>query len=185
MMGDAFLPLLLANGGFDLVAFVLRLLHLLSAVTLGGGILFLVLVLMPALSKLDAAVADQIRAAARSRWAALIGVCTLLLLATGMYNYIVTVKTWEMPKVYHMLFGIKFVLALVVMFLASLLAGKTALAQKLQAKASTWGNVLVLLIVLIIGLAVAMRLSHNDRKPKAEAARGVEVNCLVAPVLSL
>jgi hypothetical protein len=52
-----------------------------------------------------------------------------------------------------MLFGLKFLLGLLVMFLASILAGKTPLAERFRQKLGTWLNIawLAILGIVIIG----------------------------------
>jgi hypothetical protein len=65
-----------------------------------------------------------------------------------------------LPKWYHMLFGIKFLLAMVVFTVASLLAGKTALADKLRASAKFWMSLNILLAVLIVCISGILRTAH-------------------------
>lgn len=155
---------------FDEIGYALRVLHLLAAILMAGGIFYIGLVLIPALRRLPPETADEVRAAVRARWAMLIGIAALVLIATGMYNYLANVRGWQMPKYYHMVFGIKFLLALIVFFLASLLAGRTGLAEKMRAKAGGMTQVLIVLVLVIVALAAVMRMAHNAREPKPEPA---------------
>ena len=73
-----------------------------------------------------------------------------------------------MPPVYHMVFGIKFLLAFVLMFTSALLAGKTAAAEKLRGKMTFWLNVNVAIAVVVVSLAGVLRAV--PKTPKADPA---------------
>ncbi len=140
------------GAGPDPVTLVSRWLHILGAVTLLGGGIFVRLVLMPSAAVLPAEAHDQLRAGVRSRWSKILGALIAILLLTGFYNYLTKgVVDHKGQALYHALMGTKIILAFVVFFLGSLLAGKTGLAQKLQAKASLW-----LGVTLAMGIAIVM-----------------------------
>jgi hypothetical protein len=59
-----------------------------------------------------------------------------------------------------MLFGIKFLLGLLVMFIAAILSGKTALAEKFRANMGLWLNLAWFAVVAIVVLAAMLRTLH-------------------------
>lgn len=135
-------------------ALIMRWLHVLGAVMLLGAGIFMRFVLMPSASTLPAEQHDQLRAAVRSRWSKFVHVLVVVLLVTGFYNYLVANKGAHSGQgQYHMLMGIKILLAFGVFFLASILAGKTSLAQKFQANGKLWMLVTVALGVTIVLIA--------------------------------
>jgi uncharacterized membrane protein YqhA len=73
-----------------------------------------------------------------------------------------------MDKGYHMVVGVKFLLALPIFFIAALMTGRSSLAKKVQANAEFWMNInlaLALVMVLIGGY-----LKFVSRDPKAPPA---------------
>lgn len=135
------------------LALISRWTHILSAIFMLGGTFFLRFVLIPVASVvLDETTHGHLRQAIRNRWKRFVHVFILLFLASGLYNYLaVTRFQHEDQPLYHALFGIKFLLALVIFALASMLVGRSGAAQKLQANGPLW-----LGIVLVLAVAVSM-----------------------------
>ncbi|MEO2046800.1 MAG: hypothetical protein ABGX16_09535 [Pirellulales bacterium] len=101
----------------------------------------------------------------RSVWARWVGMTTFFLLASGIYNLLTIIgqsKTPDvkLPATYHMLLGIKFLLALLVMFIMSILAGKTKTADKFRGQMQKWLNLAWLAAIAIVVLAGVMRTLH-------------------------
>jgi phosphoglucomutase len=98
-----------------------------------------------------------------SRW---IAIASTVLIATGLFNFMMIDRAAKVPgaeplaSTYHMLFGFKFLLALVVMFIASLLAGKSAGAEKARANMSRWLAIAWTCVIAIAILGAMMRLFH-------------------------
>jgi hypothetical protein len=143
-------------------AFTLRVLsrvfHIMFAIIIGGGLFYLRAVLAPA-------GADACYAGRRAVWARWVGVATLILIVTGMFNYITFIRDAKaagapLPSTYHMMFGVKFLLALFVFFVAAILAGKTALADKFRANMGQWLNFAWLAVMGIIVLGALLRTYH-------------------------
>jgi hypothetical protein len=143
-------------------AFVIRVLsrvfHIMFAIIIGGGLFYLRAVLAPA-------GADACFAGRRAVWARWVGVATLFLIVTGMFNYITFVREAKaagapLPSPYHMLFGIKFLLALFVFFVAAILAGKTSLADKFRGNMGRWLNLAWTAVMAIIIIGALMRTYH-------------------------
>ncbi|MCA9230313.1 MAG: hypothetical protein KDA57_06665 [Planctomycetales bacterium] len=135
-----------------------RVLHLVSAMILVGGLFYLRTVLSPAGE-------EAYFAGRRAIWAKWVGITSGLLLVTGIYNLMQIIgqsKAAEvkLPPTYHMLFGIKFLLAILVMFLAAILAGKTAAADRFRSQMSKWLNVAWLASLLLIVLAAMLKTFH-------------------------
>ena len=66
----------------------------------------------------------------------------------------------KLEPTYHILFGIKFLLALLVMFIASILAGKTAAADRFRGQMRKWLNLGWLAAMAIVIIAAMMRTFH-------------------------
>jgi uncharacterized membrane protein len=145
---------------------LLRYLHILGAITLMGGTIFAYFAALPGLAELPEEQRKQAHGAIRSRWNRLVMLATALLLITGLANMLIYLQfeMGEMKKAYAIWTGIKFVLALPIFFFAALLAGRSALAQKIQANAKTFMalNLVLALSMVLIGGA----LRFIDRKPK-------------------
>ena len=144
--------------GYQLVQLFSRVLHILGAIILVGGLFYIRTVLAPA--GVEACFADR-----RAVWARWVGVATFLLLATGIYNFVEIMKQAgadgeKLEPTYHMLFGIKFLLGLLVMFLAAMLAGKTALAEKFRTNMGRWLNVAWFAALAIVVIAALLRTFH-------------------------
>ncbi len=135
-----------------------RVLHIVSAMILVGGLFFMRTVLAPA-------GAEACYAGRRAVWAKWAGIATAVLLATGFYNFILInnlakVEGGKLPSGYHMLFGIKFLLALLVMFLVAILAGKTTVAERFRGQMGRWLNLAWLASLVIVVLAAMLRTLH-------------------------
>ncbi|WP_428308840.1 hypothetical protein [Lacipirellula sp.] len=135
-----------------------RVLHIGFAIIIGGGLFYLRTVLAPAGS-------DACFAGRRTVWARWVGVATLFLIGSGLFNYITFVREAKaagapLPSPYHMLFGAKFLLALFVFFVAAILAGRTAAADKFRARMGTWLNLAWFAVLAIIIIGALMRTYH-------------------------
>jgi uncharacterized membrane protein len=147
MSGDLVVPL------------IMRWLHILSAVTAVGGAIFMLFVLRPAAAAaLQEGDHSGLREAIRTRWQRLVHVCILLFLVSGFYNYLVVMRPQHVDQpLYHALFGVKFLLALVVFVLALALSSSKAWSQRLRADAGRWLSALVLLAVAVVLISGFMR----------------------------
>ena len=97
----------------------------------------------------------------------------LLLLVSGLINFIRINRTLPADAnkmLYHSLFGIKFLLALVVFFLASALSGRSTAFQKLRANSKTWLGVTSTLVVAIILISGVMRVYRDGLSAAAAPA---------------
>jgi len=160
----------------DWLGLGLRWLHIMAAITLAGGAIFSCCVLLPGLSRLDATARQALQDSVRRRWSILIMVGVLVLTATGLVNYLRTTPLFageefkDTRKLYNIVWGVKFLLALVVFFLASALAGRSAAFDKLRQNARTWLTLNVLLVAVIVGLSGVLRSTHTQPAPVETAA---------------
>jgi putative copper export protein len=152
-----------------------RVLHILGAIILLGGLIHVRHVVRPAVPESSA---DALSGGKRSSWAKWIGIATFFLLVSGLINYYYIITAMQrMAKPYHMLAGIKILLSLVLFMLAALLAGKTALAERLREKFYVWLTVAVLVGVAIVILGGVLRtFPRTPKSINVEASRVVLVH---------
>lgn len=144
---------------------VFRWLHIVPATILVGGTIFLRCAYQP--SEPSSEQSEKVR----RRWAKLVMLSVALLLVSGLYNTAWISMKYEFPGgYYHMLLGIKIVLALAVFFLVSVLSGRSELATKFRDKEKTWLNVTVFLAVAVVLVAGVMKMAKRD--VKAEDDKG-------------
>jgi uncharacterized membrane protein len=133
---------------------VLRVLHILSAIILVGGLFYSKTILVPA--------GVDPYAGQRQVWARWVGLATLFLVVSGLVNFMNIMGSAKaagtpLPPTYHALFGIKFLLGLFLMFLASILSGKTALAERFRRKLGSWLSVAWTTSLTIVILGALLR----------------------------
>lgn len=136
-----------------------RALHLVCAIILGGGVFYLRTILAP--SGAAACFGDR-----RAIWARWVGIASGILLLSGMFNYITILRAAReagspVEMTYHIFFGIKFLLGLGVMFIMSLVAGKTAAADRVRQDLSRWLNIAWTSVMAIVILGAMMRMMHG------------------------
>jgi len=157
-------PILLLN-------LLARWAHILAAMTAVGGTIFARAVVVPTLDGVPDGQRSELHAAMRRRWSKIVAISIGFLLLSGFYNFFYTVFEYRVPKWYHMVFGVKFLLALALFMIASLLAGKTTAAQNLRKNLKFWLNVNIVLAVLIVCLSGVLRTA--DKTPKSAPAAPV------------
>lgn len=143
-----------------LLRIVARAIHITCAVILGGGIFYMRTILAP--SGPDACFADR-----RHPWSRWVMVTSALLLITGLFTFIVYNRLSKAPGAtplsgtYHMIFGVHMLLALVVMFIAALVAGKSAGAERARGNINRWLRIAWTSVMAIIILGAMMRMMHE------------------------
>src|SRR3954470_2708025 len=117
-MSDPLFPLFL----------ILRYMHVLGAIALMGGTIFMRFALRPVVVQLPAETKATLHEEVRRRWARFVMLATALILISGVTNLILAGR-FDFPRIlgmdkgYQMLVGIKFILALPIFFIAAILNG--------------------------------------------------------------
>lgn len=160
-MNDVLLSGLLAMPAFDGGAIAIRILHILPAVLAAGGIFYQLIALHPSLQTLEPAVRRPLREAIVARWRNVVFASILVLLVTGLLNFVL----YKIPEykphpdkgLYHALFGVKLLLALMAFHGASVLVLPGAKGEKYRDNASFWLPYLAALMVGIIIIGAVLR----------------------------
>lgn len=141
-----------------LISIVSRWIHIVSAIIVVGGTVFMRQVLMPAAATLPDDVHDPLRERIRARWSVLLHASIALLLVTGFYNFYYNgILAKPPPGPYHGVFMLKFLLAIVVFFLAIALAGRSEAFASLRAQRGKWTGVVIALAVVIVLLSTILK----------------------------
>ena len=116
---------------------------------------------MPAQEVLDEPSRVKLREAIAARWRMFVYLTIVIFLATGFYNFL-GIRRWrywdrESKIHYHMIFGAKLFLALVLFFISSAVAGRSAALATFRNNAKLWVAVMVLLGLAILGLSAVLR----------------------------
>ncbi len=154
------------------LALVSRWLHILAAITAVGGSMFVRLVVFPSLEPLPLDQRIALHAAMRSRWSKIVAAAIAFLLMSGLYNFMLTVTQFQVPRWYHMVFGVKFLLALVIFAIASLLAGRSPAAEAVRRNARLWLDLNIVLAVLVVCLSGVLRTAPHVAKEVPEEKPG-------------
>jgi uncharacterized membrane protein len=140
----------------EFIDVISRWVHVGAAIVLLGGSTFIRFVLMPAAELLPDAEHQQLRQAVMGRWKRFVMIGILLLLLTGVYNYVE--RDGKTPQ-YHMLMGVKMVLALGVFFLASALTGRSEGLAAIRQDAKKWLTVLILMAAVVVAIAGFLKVT--------------------------
>ena len=140
------------------VAILLRFLHIVPAIVLGGAVIFSSVGLLPALEELQAPDRLRLSEAIDRRWRIVVMVCVTLLLLSGIANFVLyQAPAHKGQPLYHALFGVKFLAALAVFFLASALTGRSGALASVRSNARFWAGVTATLVVLIVAISAVLR----------------------------
>jgi uncharacterized membrane protein len=140
------------------LAIVLRFLHIAPAVVAGGATIFARFALLPALATLPEAERVRLKDAIDRRWRVVVMVCITLLLLSGIANFVIyQAPAHKGQPLYHALFGVKFMAAMMVFFLASALSGRSASLAGIRANARFWVGVAATLVIAIVLISAVLR----------------------------
>lgn len=164
----------------DYLAIGLRWIHVLAAATTVGGVMLIRLALLPAAQELSDDVRRKLHDAVRARWSMVIHLAIGLLLLSGFANFFMYALGMfpsgsPESKLYNMLFGVKFLLAIGVFGLAEVLLGSSALAEKLRRNAKLWQSVNLALLIAIVCISGVMSRMHTAPNGKPAATAESEV----------
>ncbi|HVA50332.1 MAG TPA: hypothetical protein VNH11_28515 [Pirellulales bacterium] len=161
---------------FDWPAIILRWMHLLAAITAVGGTVFMRFALLPSVSVLSDDQRKALHEQVRSRWVKFVMGAILFLLVSGFYNFFRRLNTLpaDYKGLYHALFGVKFLLALVIFFIASALTGRAAALAPIRQKAKLWLTVNVVLALIVVCISGVLRFVPTGASPPARAQTSQE-----------
>jgi uncharacterized membrane protein len=144
------------------VAIVSRWIHIITAVVLVGGSIFLRFVLGPAAAQLPDESHAKLKELVLGTWKKFVHGGIALFLISGFYNYLVVQGPLHKgDKLYHPLMGIKILLALAVFVIASGLVGRSKAFAGMRAKAKLWQGIMITLAILIIGISGFLKVRPN------------------------
>ena len=142
----------------DPLATLLRFLHIAPAVIAGGATIFVRLALLPALASFPEAERSRLKDQIDRRWRIVVMVCITLLLVSGITNFVLYQAPFHKGQpLYHALFGVKFLAAMVVFFLGSALAGRSAALAPIRANARLWVGIAATLVMAIVFISAVLR----------------------------
>ena len=158
------------SDSMSVVLLILRYMHILGAIALMGGAIFMRFALRPVVVQLPPETKDSLHEQVRSRWSKLVMVSSALLLISGIVNLALAAQFEFKPvlgseKGYHMLVGIKFILALPIFAIAALLSGRTNIAKRMQQNAEFWMNLNLLLALVMVLMGGYLKFVY--RVPKS------------------
>jgi uncharacterized membrane protein len=141
------------------IVLIMRWVHILSAIIALGGTIFMRYVLHPVASdQMNDVQHEHFRAAIRKRWQRIVHLCIVLFLVSGLYNFVVVmVPLHRGDGVYHALFGIKFLLAMVLFLVALFVTSSKNYAAKFRANAPFWMGIIIALGIVIVLISGVMK----------------------------
>ncbi len=154
---------------------VSRIVHLSTAICLVGGSVFMAFVLIPSSNTLESSVHQSLSQQVVGRWKKFIHIGILLFLVTGFYNYIRAMPLHEGDGLYHALLGTKILLALGLMFLASVLVGRSPKFQVMRDNRSFWLKVVVLIAAVIVCISSFAKVRSGVKPAQPEVEQSAEV----------
>jgi uncharacterized membrane protein len=165
-MNDPLLPVLL----------ILRYMHILGAIALMGGTIFMRFALRPVVVQLAPETKATVHEQVRSRWSKFVMLASALLLLSGITNFGLASR-YEFERVfgmsYHMVVGIKFLLALPIFFIAALLSGRTNAAKRMQENAEFWLNLNLTLALVMVLMGGCLKFVQRTPKEEKQAQAAI------------
>ncbi|MBL8890619.1 MAG: hypothetical protein JNL67_11635 [Planctomycetaceae bacterium] len=153
-----------------------RVVHLLTAITLVGGSIYMSFVAAPSLRELGSEVATGVQESLVRRWKWFVHGGIAFLLITGFYNYMRAMGAHNDAgdKIYHAFLGVKMLLAFALMLIASGLVGRSKAFQFMRNARGFWQMILILLAVVIVGLSGFIKTRGIPNAPASIAPATVE-----------
>ena len=152
------------------IVFVLRWFHLVAAMMLVGGTIFMRFALVPSVGALSDEQRKTLHEQVRARWSKLVMASIALLLISGFVNYVIFYQAvqgqgWEQWRthcsaLFQAAFGVKFLLAMAIFFIASAVSGRSESMKQFRQNAKLWLTANVILALAVVALAGIMRLTH-------------------------
>jgi uncharacterized membrane protein len=150
----------------EIIGLVSRWFHILPAIALVGGTLFMRFSFVPAASESNASA--ELRESVRRRWAKLVMISILFLLVSGLYNTAMKAMGFHLSVSYNLLLGVKILLGLAIFYLASVLSGRSKTAQKFREREQHWLNILCVLMLAVVLIAGFMKIDSAGYEKKVK-----------------
>ncbi|GAA5508905.1 hypothetical protein [Novipirellula caenicola] len=135
-----------------------RFAHVGTAITMVGGTMFLLFVLLPSSQGLDELPRQSLSKAVLGRWKRFVHIGILLLLASGIYNYMQAIPGHKGDGLYHGMVGTKMILAFVIFFIASVLVGRSPKFEGMRNNRAKWLKVVVVLACVIVAISAFLKV---------------------------
>lgn len=162
---------------FDYLGILFRWMHILAAITAVGGTIFMRMALAPSLAVMSEEQRRALTDAVRSRWVMPVMLSLTFLLISGFYNIVILEIHYKLSAIpyYHPLFGIKFLLALVIMYIAAALVSRGKATERIRANSRFWLNLNMWLAIVLVMISGVLRMADKPLKaPKANEPAVVE-----------
>lgn len=143
----------------DYIRLLSRWGHILPAIVLVGGSIFMNLALIPALQKSDDG--QEIKTRVKCTWAKAIMISAGLLIISGFYNAFLAYQD-DLPALYTGAFAVKLVLASIVFYVSSLLTGRSEEALKFQQNEVLWGKINMYAAIVVVLCAGLMKVAPRN-----------------------
>ena len=149
---------------------ILRWMHIIGAIMLVGSTIFMRTAYLPAKQLSEFEPKPEFAEWLRVAWSRMVMLSSGQLLISGLIGFVLLMKRYEISKeafpgsAYQMIFGIKFLLALVIFFLAAALSGRSGLAQKLRQREKFWLTLNMVLAITVVLVAGIMRMADRTVK---------------------
>ncbi len=148
------------------VNLIFRWLHILPAMAMVGGVIFMRLAYAPAIANLADDAREALQESVRKRWSVVVMASSGLLIITGIFNVWSVMSNAKVEGSYHGAIFVKILLALGIFFIASLLTGKSERAAGIRRNMKFWLNINLALAVIVVCLAGVLKMDpHAPRKP--------------------
>ena len=154
-----------------------RIVHVGTAITLVGGSIFTLMVLIPSAKEISDEQHQKLAEGIERRWKKFVHIGIALFLLSGGYNYgrMLMIGDHKGDGLYQALVGTKMLLALGVFFLASALVGRSAKFEGMRQNRTKWLKIMVLLAAVIVGISGFVKV-RGIPAPQSESATSVETN---------
>ena len=126
-----------------------RFAHVGTAITMVGGTMFLLFVLLPASMKIEEPSRASLGVAVLGRWKRFVHVGILLLLASGIFNYVRAIPGHKGDGLYHGMVGTKMILALV---------GRSPKFESMRNNRAKWLKFVVFLACVIVAISAFLKV---------------------------
>jgi hypothetical protein len=152
---------------FDLVV---RWMHIVGAIMLVGSTIYMRCIYVPAKDFAESKPSDEFNEWIRKLWARMVMISSGQLLVSGLVAFMLIMSRYEISdegfpgNAYQPMFGIKFLLALVIFFLAAAVSGKSSLAQRMRKREKFWLTINMTLAIILVCLAGVMRQAKRSEK---------------------